>query len=61
MLGVYEKSYVNCYSCPLGYQIMETLTEVIQGPCKANQRTLVSAKVIDNCRDMISQGSGSEN
>lgn len=29
MLGVYEKQYVNCYSCTLGYQMIETLTEFI--------------------------------
>ena len=29
MLGVYEKQYVNCYSCSLGYQMIETLTETI--------------------------------
>ncbi len=36
MLGIYEKSYVNCYSCQLGNQIIDTLTELIQGPCKEN-------------------------
>ena len=35
---------------------MDTLIELIQGPCKENQRTLVTSKVIDNCRDLISQG-----
>ena len=59
MLGVFEKQYVNCYSCELGYQLIDTLIELIQGPCKENQRTLVTSKVIDNCRDLISQG-GSE-
>jgi hypothetical protein len=34
--------------------MVETLTEFIQGPCKENQRTLVTSKVIDNCRDLIS-------
>lgn len=57
MLGQYEKQYVNCYSCELGYQLIDTLIELIQGPCKENQRTLVTSKVIDNCRDLISQGS----
>lgn len=37
--------------------MIDTLIELIQGPCKDNQRTLVSSKVIDNCRDLISQGS----
>ena len=40
--------------------MMETLTEFIQGPCKENQRALVNAKVIDNCRDLISQGTTSD-
>lgn len=54
MLGAYENEYVNCYSSNLGNQMMDTLTEFIQGPCKENQRALVNAKVIDNCRDLIS-------
>eukprot|EP00347_Sterkiella_histriomuscorum_P021853 403332539 len=60
LLGNYENQYVNCYSCNLGYQMIETLTEFVQGPCKENQRALVNAKVIDNCRDLISQGTQSE-
>lgn len=55
-LGIFEKQYVNCYSCEMGYQMIDTLIELIQGPCKENQATLVSSKVIDNCRDLISQG-----
>jgi inositol 1,4,5-triphosphate receptor type 3 len=54
MLGVFEKQYVNCYSCDMGNQMIDTLIELIQGPCKENQATLVSSKVIDNCRDLIS-------
>jgi hypothetical protein len=54
MFGVYEKSYINCETVELGHQIIETLTEFIQGPCKENQKTLISSKVIDNCRDLIS-------
>jgi len=56
MFGIYEKSFVNRYSTELGQLIIESLTELIQGPCKDNQRTLVQNKVIDNCRDMISSG-----
>jgi hypothetical protein len=33
---------------------VETLTEMIQGPCRENQVSLIGAKVIDNCRDLIS-------
>jgi hypothetical protein len=29
MLGQFEKSYVNCYSCELGFQLMDTLIELI--------------------------------
>ncbi len=50
----HERQYEDVYSCNLGYQMVETLTEFIQGPCKENQRTLVTSKVIDNCRDLIS-------
>lgn len=56
MLAVYEKQYVNCYSCALGMQLIATLIEVVQGPCKENQRRLVEAKIIDCCRDLIQQG-----
>lgn len=59
MLGVYEKQYVNAFSCEMGFQMLDTLIELVQGPCKENQRTLVSSKVIDNCRDFLGHG-GSE-
>jgi hypothetical protein len=36
MLGVFEKQYVNSYSCEMGFQMMDTLIELIQGPCKEN-------------------------
>jgi hypothetical protein len=54
VFATYEKSYVNKYSISLGHQIIETLTEFIQGPCAENQKTLINGKVIDNCRDLIS-------
>ena len=53
MLAMYEKQYINCYSCALGMQLIDTLIEVVQGPCKENQRRLVEAKIIDCCRDLI--------
>jgi RyR and IP3R Homology associated len=37
--------------------MLDTLVELIQGPCKENQRSLVSSKSIDNCRDILTQGS----
>jgi len=36
MLAIYEKQFINCYSCNLGMQMIDTLIEVIQGPCKLN-------------------------
>jgi hypothetical protein len=33
--------------------IIGTLTELIQGPCKANQKVLVNAKIIDSAREYI--------
>jgi len=60
MLAMYEKQYINCYSCTLGMQLIDTLIEVVQGPCKMNQRRLVEAKIIDCCRDLIQQGQQSK-
>lgn len=37
-----------------------TLTEMIQGPCKENQKSLVNAKIIDSSREYISQFSSLE-
>lgn len=53
MLAAYEKQYINCQTCDLGQQLIDTLIEVIQGPCKENQRRLVEAKIIDCCRDLV--------
>ena len=39
----------------LGAQMLDTLTELIQGPCTENQRSLVTSKSIDNCRDILTQ------
>lgn len=56
MLSLYEKSYINVNTCDLGAQLFDTLIELVQGPCRMNQRRLVEAKVIDCCRDLIQQG-----
>jgi hypothetical protein len=53
MLSLYEKSYINFNTCDLGGQVFDTLIELVQGPCRMNQRRLVEAKVIDCCRDLI--------
>jgi hypothetical protein len=34
IMSIYVKSYVNCYSTTLGNQIIESLVEFIQGPCR---------------------------
>ena len=34
-------------------QLVDTLTEAIQGPCKLNQKSLVNAKIIDSSREYI--------
>jgi hypothetical protein len=56
MLAIIEKQYINSYACALVMQLIDTLIEVIQGPCKMNQKRLVEAKIIDCCRDLIQQG-----
>ena len=60
MLGIYVKTYVNCYSTDLGNQLIEALIEFVQGPCRPNQKTLVETKVIDCGRDLLAQGSISQ-
>ena len=35
-------------------QLIDTLIESIQGPCKLNQRSLVESKIIDSSREYIS-------
>lgn len=32
---------------------MDVLVEAIQGPCKANQKAMVTAKIFDSCREYI--------
>lgn len=34
-------------------QLLDTIIEVVQGPCKENQRTLVSNKILDSCRELV--------
>jgi hypothetical protein len=57
---MYVKSYVNCYSVDLGNQLIQALVEFVQGPCRPNQTTLVETKVIDCGRDLLAQGSISQ-
>ena len=60
MLSVYCKSYVNCESTEFGNQLIESLVEFVQGPCRENQITLINTKVIDSGRDLLSQGTQNE-
>lgn len=52
MLGSYIKM-MHADNIDLGFQIIDTLTEVVQGPCKGNQRVLSQPKIIDNGRDLL--------
>ena len=52
LLGVYVK-LLHKDNLQLGFQILDTLTEVTQGPCRDNQRELSQPKLIDNCRDLL--------
>lgn len=47
--------YLNPKLIGLGDQILEFLIEVVQGPCKNNQKVLYEAKVIDYCKDLMNE------
>lgn len=53
MLGIYAK-HSNEFTMDLGGQLIETLIEFVQGPSRGNQKALITAKVVENCRDFIS-------
>lgn len=52
MLSPLHKIF-NKYLIDLSMQMVETLTEFIQGPCVGNQKALLHSKIIDNSRDFI--------
>lgn len=52
MVGDFYKLF-SCETCDLGQQIIDTLIELIQGPCTGNQTALITAKIIDSSRDFI--------
>lgn len=52
MLGQFIKIF-NTDNSEVGVLAIECLTEFVQGPCRENQRSLISAKVIDHTRDFI--------
>lgn len=52
MFEEYNK-ILNNNTLDIGDQLVGTLTECIQGPCKLNQKTLVYAKILDSSREYI--------
>jgi hypothetical protein len=52
LLATYLK-FLHSANLQLGYQLIDTLTEVVQGPCRENQRALSQAKVIVSGRDLL--------
>ena len=38
---------------PIGLQLLDTLVEMVQGPCRENQRLLSQPKSLENCRDIL--------
>ena len=62
MVGMFAKE-ANIHIMELGGQLIDTLIEFVQGPCRGNQSALIVAKIIDNARDFIAnyQGKGFNN
>ena len=52
MFGIFSK-HANYPTMKLGGQLIDTLIELLQGPCHGNQKALITAKIIDHCRDFI--------
>jgi hypothetical protein len=52
MLGPYIK-FMHKDNMKLGFRLIDTLTEIVQGPCRENQRVLSQVKIIDNGRDLL--------
>lgn len=52
---------INSVTCGFSAQLLDTIIEVVQGPCKDNQRTLVGNKILDSCRELINMLSKKEN
>jgi hypothetical protein len=45
---------INSETIAIGGALVDTLTEVIQGPCKENQTSLVDSKILDSSREFMS-------
>ena len=52
---------INSVTVGVGHQLLDTIVECVQGPCKENQRTLVNGKILDVCRELINMLSKQEN
>lgn len=63
MARIFEQmqKIINSVTVGVGHQLLDTIVEVIQGPCKENQRTLVNAKILDSCREFINMLSKADN
>mmetsp|Transcript_35853 Transcript_35853/g.35476 ORF Transcript_35853/g.35476 Transcript_35853/m.35476 type:complete len:858 (-) Transcript_35853:45-2618(-) len=53
MFGIFAK-HANSTTMKLGGQLIDTLIELLQGPCQGNQKAMITAKIIDHCRDFLS-------
>lgn len=56
LAGMYGQmlKVINSVTINIGHQLVDTIVELIQGPCKENQRSFVNAKVVDSSREFIS-------
>ena len=52
MFEQYQK-IINSVTIRIGHDIVDAITECIQGPCKMNQMTLTQAKILDSSREFI--------
>jgi hypothetical protein len=53
---------LNSVTIGMSSQLVDCIVEVIQGPCKDNQKTLVvHNKIIDSCREFINMLAKPEN
>lgn len=53
MFFQYQK-VLNSITLSFGHQLIDTIIECVQGPCKENQRALVNNKILDSSREFIS-------
>ena len=52
---------INNVTAGFSSQLLDTIIEVVQGPCKENQRTLVIYKILDSSRELVNALLKSEN